>query len=74
MAALGAALAPEDRSGLMLFLRRGMWAWARTWTTASSRESSVLAPAISPVEINERRTVIHVFAALTMKTHERRAA
>jgi hypothetical protein len=30
MAMLGEALPPEARSGLMLFLRRGMWGWARS--------------------------------------------
>jgi hypothetical protein len=28
-AALGGALPPESRSGLMIFLLRGMWGWAR---------------------------------------------
>src|ERR1700738_870680 len=28
-AALGEALPPEARAGLMLFLRRGLWGWAR---------------------------------------------
>jgi len=31
MAALGEALPPECRSGLVLLLRRGMWGWARSW-------------------------------------------
>ena len=34
MAALGQALPPEARCGLMLFLRRGMWGWARVMATA----------------------------------------
>jgi hypothetical protein len=33
-AALGYALPLEARSGLLLFLRRGMWGWARAMTTA----------------------------------------
>ncbi len=41
-AALGAALPLMARSGLMLFLRRGMWGWAQTLTaTASTRESRI---------------------------------
>ena len=29
LGALGQAIAPEARAGLMVFLRRGMWAWAQ---------------------------------------------
>jgi hypothetical protein len=35
-AALGDALPPEARAGLMLFLRRGMWGWARAMGTRSA--------------------------------------
>lgn len=38
MAALGEALPPEARSGLMLFLRRGMWAWAQAQASPKTRE------------------------------------
>ena len=36
MAALGEALPPKARSGLMLFLRRGMWGWAQALTAAQA--------------------------------------
>ena len=37
-AALGAALPPEARAGLLLFLRRGMWGWARAVAAMSTFE------------------------------------
>jgi len=65
-AALGEALPPEARSGLTLFLRRGMWGWARAMvpTNASrqptrSQSSNWSAPELS-------RAVIHVFAAMAI--------
>ena len=41
MAGLGEALPPTARSGLMLFLRRGMWGWAQTLAAASHVPQSV---------------------------------
>jgi len=35
-AALGDVLPPEARAGLTLFLRRGMWGWARAIGTRSA--------------------------------------
>ena len=67
-AALGNALPPEARAGLMLFLHAGMWGWARTSTAmptserpAGSRPSNWKAPM-------EHRTVIHLFAAMAIPT------
>lgn len=37
VAALGEALPPEARSGLMLFLRRGMWGWALSLAVVAFR-------------------------------------
>jgi hypothetical protein len=70
-AALGDALPPEARAGLALFLRRGMWGWARAVATrsawpqpAGSRPANWQTPA-------KDRTLIHLFAALAIKaTHE----
>lgn len=66
-AALGDALPPEARAGLMLFLRRGLWGWARVMATTSvwqppngSRPSNWKAP-------EAYRTVIHIFAAMAIK-------
>jgi hypothetical protein len=70
-AALGHALPPEARAGLILFLRRGLWGWARVMATTSvwqppngSRPSNGKAP-------EEYRTVIHIFAAMAIKTSHR---
>ncbi len=73
-AGFGEALPPEARSGLMLFLRRGMWGWARTLAGAGDRQTPIFAPSSGPAEPRERRTVIHVFASMAMmKPNERRA-
>ena len=36
-AMLGEALSPDARSGLIVFLRHGMWEWARTLTARNPR-------------------------------------
>ncbi|MGE4095905.1 MAG: hypothetical protein AB7G75_34265 [Candidatus Binatia bacterium] len=64
--ALGEALPPEARTGLTLFLRRGMWGWAQ----ANVTESVVSVPASGqrrpwqPPEAN--RPLIHLLAALAI--------
>jgi len=71
--ALGDALPPEARAGLMLFLRRGMWGWARALATngaierpANSRPSNWKAP-------DEYGTVIHIFAAMAIRANHQGA-
>ncbi len=67
-AALGDALPPEARTGLLLFLRRGMWGWARALTTRTALEPSpglLLSPRKAP---ENEQTVIHILAAMTMKS------
>ena len=73
-AALGEPLAPEARSGLVLFLRRGMWGWARALAVASAPEQPIRSPSSAPAAADQHRAVIHVFAAMVMNTNERRAA
>ncbi|MHB2009527.1 MAG: hypothetical protein ACYCOX_15975 [Acidobacteriaceae bacterium] len=74
-AALGDALPPEARSGLLLFLRRGLWGWARVMATAGA--SPPLQPRsgtpLSFPAAEESTTVIHIFAAMAMGA-ERRGA
>jgi len=67
-AALGNALPPEARAGLMLFLHTGMWGWARTVTAVRTfeRPYGSRPPNWKPPE--EHRTVIHLFAAMTIPT------
>ena len=75
MAVLGEALPPEARSGLMLFLRRGMWAWARRLAVGGGvrQEPPLLARRSDPVEPGERSSIVYVFAAMAMKVSTRRA-
>ena len=73
MAAVGEALAPQAGSGLMLFLRRGMWAWARILAAARIPGDSTYPSSPNPTEHSERETVIHVLAQMAMNTYERRA-
>ena len=79
MAALGEALPPEARSGLILFLRRGMWVWARTLAAASAREEPTHAPSLNSTAPGERKAVIYVpprricdLAAMAVNTLDRR--
>ena len=72
MAALGEALPPTARSGLMLLLRRGMWGWAQALVAASPVQQPVHASSLTPPPRNERTAVVHVLAAMAMSTHDRR--
>jgi hypothetical protein len=70
-AALGDALPPEARAGLTLFLRRGMWGWARTVATIHAVPQPVgVRPAHEqPPEAD--RTLIHLLAAMAIRgNHE----
>lgn len=74
MAALGEALPPEARSGLMLFLRRGLWGWARMLAAVpSARQEPTHIPLPDPTAPCERKAVIHVLAAMAINTHDRSA-
>jgi len=72
MAALGEALPPTARSGLMLFLRRGMWGWAQTLVAGNPIRQPVHASSLTPPALNERAGVVHVLATMAMSTHDRR--
>lgn len=70
MVALGEPLPPEARSGLGLFLRRGMWAWARALAAAplqSTRSSSS-----SSTAPQQHRAVIQLFAAMVLNSNHGR--
>ena len=75
-AALGQALAPEVRSDLLLFLRRGLWGWARV-LAASGASPPPAEPRrralLSFPSGEESRDVIHIFAAMAIG-RERRGA
>ena len=60
MAALGSALPVEARSGLAIFLRRGMWGWIK----AATRDFTPVAfPPSSSVSI-QHSTLVQIFASL----------
>jgi hypothetical protein len=73
-AMLGEALLPDARSGLIVFLRHGMWEWVRTLTLGTlGRKPLHVSPCFSsnPAEPGERRAVIHLLAAMAMITNDR---
>ena len=77
-AALGEPLPVEARSGLALFLRRGMLAWARGATTPSTTPHQALSSPRGPIAESGQQAVVHLFAAMAMRstarrTHERLA-
>jgi hypothetical protein len=70
-AALGDQLPVEARSGLALFLRRGMWGWVRTAVVpraAAPTRRSI--PRSSPSENDQ--TVIHLLASMVMRSWDTR--
>ena len=71
MAVFGEALPPEARSGLMLFLRRGMWSWARSLAGESARQEPLPVPCSAPIEPGERSAIVYVLAAMARKINYR---
>ena len=67
-AALGSALPPEARAGLMLFLHMGMWGWARAVTAMRTFERPAGCRPSNWKPPEEHRTVIHLFAAMAIPT------
>jgi hypothetical protein len=70
-AALGEPLPPDARCGLLLFLRRGMWAWTQALATVTS---APLPPQYSPASVSrpsEVTGVIQVFAAMALASPHR---
>jgi hypothetical protein len=68
-AALGDALPPEARAGLMLFLRRGMWGWARAVATMSAVPQPAGARPANWQPPEEDRPLIHLLAALAIQAN-----
>jgi hypothetical protein len=68
-AALGDALPPEARTGLLLFLGRGMCGWARALATmrAPQRPTGCRSPSWAIPE--EHRAVVHIFAAMVINAN-----
>jgi len=75
-AALGEALPVTARSGLALFLRRGMWGWAQaliSTATGSPHEQITPSSTVRPVAVGHS-TVVHVLATMATSICERRAS
>jgi hypothetical protein len=72
-AALGDPLQPEARSGLAIFLRRGMWGWAQSLSTMTTRRESMPTAWSDSMMPVDRGDVIHLLAAMAMNADERRA-
>ena len=64
-AVLGAALPPEARPGLLLFLRRGMCGWARAVATMGAPRPTGSQPPIWKIP-EEHRAIVHILAAMVI--------
>jgi hypothetical protein len=76
-AMLGAALPSGSRTGLIVLLHRGMWAWARTIVLDPARQRPIPASAVHPPKLDgpcERRAVVYLLAAMAMAITDRRPA
>jgi len=65
-AAVGEALPPEARSGLMLFLRRGMWGWMRALVAASAPAQPIRTPPSASTPSQQSRAAIQLLATMAM--------
>jgi hypothetical protein len=71
-AALGDPLPPEARSGLVIFLRRGMLGWAQSLSTTAIRREPMPAASSGSVP-GDCGAMIDLLAAMAMNIDERRA-
>jgi hypothetical protein len=71
-AAHGDALALEARNGLALFLRRGMWGWARALSDSSDRLRPMQPARASRVVDDNDKTVVQLLADMAMSSAVRR--
>ncbi|MFY9830517.1 MAG: hypothetical protein WAK69_18330 [Rhodoplanes sp.] len=71
-AALGDVLPLEGRSGLMVFLRRGMFGWARRLSDATTQRQPAAASRSDPRKPGEQNAIVYVFASLATKVDDRR--
>lgn len=69
--ALGEPLPPEARSGLALFLRRGMWGWARALAAASGPPQPTRLLSSNSTMPPHHRAIVQVFAAMALNSCRR---
>lgn len=71
-AAFGHTLPVEARSGLMLFLRRGMWGWARVLAMPGTSSLQPRRDVLSSFPTaEESRAAVYIFATMAMSTEHR---
>lgn len=69
--ALGDALLPDARAGLLVFLRRGMRGWARTLTGVGASRPPTACRSATWKAPEENAAIIRIFAAMAIKAgHE----
>ena len=68
-AVLGEALPPEARTGLLLFLRRGMCGWARALATMRAPQRPIGSRPPNRTIPEEHRAVVHLFAAMIINAN-----
>jgi len=71
-AALGEPVPPEARSGLLLFLRRGMWAWARTLTPTTAARQPARPSLPRRKDPHPQMALVRLFAAMALDFTNRR--
>ena len=75
-AMLGAALPPDSRTGLIVLLHRGMWAWARV-IDRDRQGSSPVSSSVHSLHLDGpcgSRGIVHLLAAMAMTITDRRPA
>jgi hypothetical protein len=72
-AMLGEALPPDARSGLVVFLHRGMWGWARALSLEPARLEPASSQSSPPVQFSDRRAIVCLLAGMVMAINDRRA-
>ena len=68
-AMLGEALPPDARSGLIVFLRRGMWGWARALSVEPVKLEPIPSRSSAPEHLCERRAIVCLLAGMVMASH-----
>lgn len=63
-AALGEPIPPSERSGLALFLRRGMWGWAKTFSVKKPPRQQRNSFTAKSTSNHKQQSVIRLFAAM----------
>jgi hypothetical protein len=73
-AMLGEALPADARSGLIIFLRHGMWSWARMPAVEPTKSQPASSRFSAPAQVIERRAIICLLAGMAMAIYERRTS